>query len=514
LLQESTIHRQSPETRFSSKTLVPMACAVPRKHGFDQWLEQVLGSQQESFLAQFQQLISKRLELHHAELIAQVEMQLAMPSSQDVQVMTEDVPQERAEDELGPQPDTRMQTACRLHTKYAPSEDLVADVTWSHIGALGISDQQGNNGSRSPGRGIPSASFRTADQNTNTSIIPSGSTEVDSAPIKNSCPALPKEMMAGFLDARPDNSPGHKSPFSIGDKSPLRRKLSYKNQRLAALASQGTENMEGADFWLRLVNSQWFESFVVVVILLNCMTLVLEAQYVGYNVGHSLGYRNYDTSASERFPWVNSTVHVAQFIFNTIFLIELLLRVGAYRQNLCRYPVIACDMLLVMMSAADLIVAGFFGGTNPAAIRCIRMLKLFKMMKVLRNRSWMSSLFLIVRSITACVNALLWSLTLLALLQTCVGLGLFQVLHKFLEDSSKDLKSRKLVFEYFGTFGRTIVTMYEISVGNWAPVCRLLMEEVSEWFGLFFRPVQLYIVLCCCQCAQGSVHCRDWKDSC
>jgi len=28
--------------------------------------------------------------------------------------------------------------------------------------------------------------------------------------------------------------------------------------------------------------------------------------------------------------------------------------------------------------------------------------------------------------------------------------------------------------------------MYEISVGNWAPVCRLLMEEVSEWFGLFF----------------------------
>jgi len=55
-----------------------------------------------------------------------------------------------------------------------------------------------------------------------------------------------------------------------------------------------------------------------------------------------------------------------------------------------------------------------------------------------------------------------------------------------MEDPSRDLDGRKLVFGYFGTFGRTFVTMYEISIGNWAPVCRMLMEEVSGWFGLFF----------------------------
>jgi len=28
--------------------------------------------------------------------------------------------------------------------------------------------------------------------------------------------------------------------------------------------------------------------------------------------------------------------------------------------------------------------------------------------------------------------------------------------------------------------------MFEISLGNWVPVCRILMEDVNEWFGLFF----------------------------
>jgi len=108
------------------------------------------------------------------------------------------------------------------------------------------------------------------------------------------------------------------------------------------------------------------------------------------------------------------------------------------------------------------------------------------MIKILRTFSWMSSLFLIVRSITASVTALLWSLSLLAFLQTCVGLVLLQVLQTYLLDTSQEFEKRKLVFQYFGTFTRTFVTMFEISVGNWAPVCRLLMEQVSEWFGLFF----------------------------
>jgi len=36
--------------------------------------------------------------------------------------------------------------------------------------------------------------------------------------------------------------------------------------------------------------------------------------------------------------------------------------------------------------------------------------------------------------------------------------------------------------------------MFEISVGNWVPSCRLMMRHVSEWFGLF------YIIYRCMLC--------------
>jgi len=492
----------------------PPAIGAAEKQGFDQWLEQVLGSEREVVLAQFQQLISKHLELHHAELIAQVEKQLAMPRSHDLEEIAEDVPQERAGHEAGRWPDTGMQMESKIHAKYGPSKDLASDVKWSRFASSDSSDIQENIASLLPGGGIPSAGFQTANQETDTSIPPSCNAEVDKAPLNKSCPRLPMEMKAKFPSEWADRSPCQKSPYSNEYKSPLRQKLMYRSHRLAAVASQGIEVMEGADFLLRFVNSTWFELVIVLVILLNGVTIALEAQYVGCNVGHTLGYPKYNTSASEEFPWIESTLNVAQIIFNVLFLIELFLRIGAYRLYLCKHPLLVCDMLLILVSGADVVAAGLFLGMNPAAIRCIRLLKLLRMVKILRSISWMNSLFLIIRSMTACVNALLWSLMLLALLQTCVGLGLLQVLHNYLEDTSRDLESRKLVFEYFGTFSRTFVTMYEVSVGNWAPVCRTLMEEVSEWFGLFFHLVQLYTVLCCCECAQGSVYCRNWQNIC
>ena len=39
------------------------------------------------------------------------------------------------------------------------------------------------------------------------------------------------------------------------------------------------------------------------------------------------------------------------------------------------------------------------------------------------------------------------------------------------------------VFEYYGNFSRSLVSVFEICLGNHAPPVRVLMENVSEWFG-------------------------------
>eukprot|EP00913_Durusdinium_trenchii_P020487 g19246.t1 len=42
------------------------------------------------------------------------------------------------------------------------------------------------------------------------------------------------------------------------------------------------------------------------------------------------------------------------------------------------------------------------------------------------------------------------------------------------------------VYQYYGTFTRSFLTMFEIMFANWGPPCRVLVDNVSEWFSAFF----------------------------
>merc|ERR1719336_3582280 len=55
----------------------------------------------------------------------------------------------------------------------------------------------------------------------------------------------------------------------------------------------------------------------------------------------------------------------------------------------------------------------------------------------------------------------------------------------FIEDTTAPLEQRQTVFSYYGTFTRSTVTMFEITLGNWIVPCRVLMEHVNEGFSMF-----------------------------
>merc|ERR1719192_1106819 len=44
---------------------------------------------------------------------------------------------------------------------------------------------------------------------------------------------------------------------------------------------------------------------------------------------------------------------------------------------------------------------------------------------------------------------------------------------------------QKMVFKYYGSFARCMLTMFEITLGNWMVPCRALVENVSEWYMVF-----------------------------
>lgn len=108
------------------------------------------------------------------------------------------------------------------------------------------------------------------------------------------------------------------------------------------------------------------------------------------------------------------------------------------------------------------------------------MVKLFEVVAVF------DSLILIVKSIKASFFAMFWSFLLLFFVNMIVAMIFTQLLQQFIEDKTKDPDKRMKVWKYFGTFARSILTMFEITQASWVPTCRMLFEDVHGAFAVFY----------------------------
>jgi len=74
---------------------------------------------------------------------------------------------------------------------------------------------------------------------------------------------------------------------------------------------------------------------------------------------------------------------------------------------------------------------------DPTMLRMVRLLRLVRVLKVLRKFAAFDSLFLLVRSLQASYNALVWSFMLLATLQIVTGMFLAQMLSGYFGSSEE-----------------------------------------------------------------------------
>jgi len=125
-------------------------------------------------------------------------------------------------------------------------------------------------------------------------------------------------------------------------------------------------------------------------------------------------------------------------------------------------------------------------GLNPSMMRLVRLTRVMRLLKVVKTVKAFDSLFLLMKSLAASVDALFWSFIILLLTMAATGMLLNQLLFDYMNDVDEPVKGRREVFQYYGTFSKSMVSMYEITLGNWVPSCRTLMKHVSDWYGLFY----------------------------
>merc|ERR1712060_25028 len=80
-------------------------------------------------------------------------------------------------------------------------------------------------------------------------------------------------------------------------------------------------------------------------------------------------------------------------------------------------------------------------------------------------------------------TVLLWNLIIFLLALTFFALIICQSLSDmYFQDPTRPLEQRQELWIYFGTFSRSLFTMFELTFANWPPVARLLVEHVHSVF--------------------------------
>lgn len=234
------------------------------------------------------------------------------------------------------------------------------------------------------------------------------------------------------------------------------------------------------------VEGPTFEITFGLIIFINALTLAMEMQWRGFDSGYLISYPNCSRPASDTWPWAEDFFKVSEYILGTLFTFELVAKILAQK---CHYFYEIWNWVDALIVAAWLgTVAGQADiGFNPFLLRLLRLVRLLRLLRLIRTISVFDSLYLMTTAIRGSTSVLVWTVLVLAL----VEMSLACLIQSLVEDWIRNPQNRgteegELVYMYFGSFARSMLTMYEMTLGNWMPPCRALVENVNEWYMLFF----------------------------
>ncbi|CAE7032049.1 Scn2a [Symbiodinium natans] len=232
------------------------------------------------------------------------------------------------------------------------------------------------------------------------------------------------------------------------------------------------------------LQSQAFESLLSVLLIANVVFMAFEMQYLGSVAGLSIGKYSNVFPTESAWPTMDRVLFIGDLVFTAVFAVDVTLRITVLRCRFWRTFMNWIDAFVVATSS----IQWFFPSLsiNPIYLRLLRLGKLARALRMVTMSKSMDSLQLLLKCCASSVDMLFWSFCLLTFIQCIAGMIVSALVREYLTDDSKLLEDRQKVWDYYGTFTRTFLTMFEILFANWGPPCRALVDNVDEAFSLFF----------------------------
>jgi hypothetical protein len=215
------------------------------------------------------------------------------------------------------------------------------------------------------------------------------------------------------------------------------------------------------------------------VIIVNAGVMSAEAQYQGFDLARWSGHESAGGVSSDVWPHAEVVFDLADWMFGFFFVLELTVRIVGLRLRFAQDPWNWIDFAIVAYWAYSRFHV--YMDVNAQMVRLARLARLLRLIRLCRflHSAKFDALYLITTSLKGSVAILAWSFSLLLILHVLLALVVNQALHQwyFRENLAE---AQVEVFEYFGSFSRSLVTMFELTLANWPQPARVLMEKVHE----------------------------------
>jgi hypothetical protein len=243
-------------------------------------------------------------------------------------------------------------------------------------------------------------------------------------------------------------------------------------------------------WWIRAVRTSHFDVAVGVLIMLTTVTMAWQLEHEGNVLRDEKlhGCKGSQCTCDTKCQIDMETMfRVVELVFTALFALELTLRLAAEGWQYLKSFGNLMDAAIVFMSVVELILSIAVPNNdsinNVAILRLLRLAKLSKVLRIVRVLKVFEPLRVLVSTIVASVSALVWSMTLLFVLELIGAIFLGQLLHT---EFAAEVDSDSFLWDHFGTWSRAMLTMFEITM---APggflLYRSTFSRVHPLFGCF-----------------------------
>eukprot|EP00434_Breviolum_minutum_P020198 symbB.v1.2.017811.t1/scaffold1395.1/size121899/3 len=313
-------------------------------------------------------------------------------------------------------------------------------------------------------------------------------TEAEKAPLVTASMEI-VESERPEVDAKKSRSEGKNS-----DGKDPKEKSSKQRRTLARVMGEDLQDPP-VKAWVKTS----LDAYMGLIVVVNLSLMMVSAQIAGSRADYSL-----DLSSQEPPMLVEDVIHVLDFFFFGIYILDVLVRMVVLKKEWLLDPLDGImymnifDAGLVLVHGLELLVlpAVLVGGSqeqSASSIRVIKLVRIVRTLRIIKTVALFRQLRLLVTTCVASIGALFWSMILLFMLKVGFALIMCQALQGYILDSSANMDTRLEMNNLYGSFSKALYTTFEIThSGSWPSRVRPVIEKVSPWYAI---PFLTYITL-------------------